>query len=167
MNNNDVLFCRKAVVNRDSETVAYYILHPAGVTNDNKASFLSSLFVDVNLIEVTQQKTIYIKSSLDELQALPLQKNIHLVTFLIASTLNESDYELLSELRLQGHQLGIIHPQNAPMSADFFNVFSHVFFSLDKISVEQVIETMANPALSSKCVWVNKVEQSEQYAQLV
>lgn len=167
MNNNDVLFCRKAVVNRDSETVAYYILHPAGVTNDNKASFLSSLFVDVNLIEVTQQKTIYIKSSLDELQALPLQKNIHLVTFLIASTLNESDYELLSELRLQGHQLGIIHPQNAPMSADFFNVFSHVFFSLDKTSVEQIIETMANPALSSKCVWVNKVEQSEQYAQLV
>lgn len=166
MSNNDILFCRKAVVNRGSDTVAYYILHPVASSDSHNSLFLSALFVDVNLSEITQQKTIYIKTSLDELQALPLQNNIHAVFFLNAAELNEENFEILSDLRLQGHVLGISNPQVSDFSSEFFNIFTHVHFSLDRTSVNDVISRLAGPLLELKTIWVNKVETADQYSLL-
>lgn len=167
MSNNDILFCRKAVVNRASDTIAYYILHPKSATDAHDSSFLSALFVDVNITEITQQKTIYIKTSLDELQALPLQNNIHAVFFLDATELNEVSLDILSDLRLQGHVLGISNPQTSDFSAEFLSIFAHVHFSLDRMSVDEVLSNATESFLALKTVWINKVETAEQYALLL
>ena len=166
MSNNDILFCRKAVVNRASATVAYYILHPKTSTDTHDSLFLSSLFVDVNITEITQQKTIYIKTSLDELQVLPLQNNIHAVFFLEATELTQANLEILSDLRLQGHVLGISNPSPSDFSAEFFNVFTHVHFSLSRMPVDEVIARLNEPLLELKTVWINRVETAEQYSVL-
>lgn len=166
MKDADVLFCRKAVVNRLSETIAYYILHPNSDAQGQDTSFLSSLFVDVNLTEITQQKTIYFQTSLHELPALPLQSNIHMVIFLSGTELSLTDMDSLSEFRLQGYQFGIINPDLALFPASFFSVFSHVLFTLNCLSIEDVIETVKHPSLSAKSIWVNKIDNIEQFHQL-
>ena len=166
MKGTDILFCRKAVVNKSSETIAYYILHPGSIAQGQDASFLSSLFVDVNLTEITQQKTIYFQTSLDELSALPLQTNTHMVIFLNATELSEIHLDTLSEFRLQGHQLGIVNPRADMFSVALINIFSYVLFTLDCLSTEAVIETIKHPSISAKKIWVNKVEKAEQFYQL-
>ena len=166
MKDADILFCRKAVVNRLSETIAYYILHPLNEEQGQDASFLSSLFVDVNLTEITQQKTIYFQTSLQDLFSLPLQTNLHIVIFLDASELTYNDLEDLAEFRLQGHQLGIINPKLDQFPSDFFHVFSNVLFSLDSLSVEEVINLTHQPQISAKRIWVNKIEELDQFHQL-
>lgn len=167
MKDDDVLFCRKAVVNRLSETIAYYILHPSIEEQGQDASFLSSLFVDVNLTEITQQKTIFFRTSLVELAALPLPTNIHMVIFLNANELAEKHLETLSEFRLQGYQLGIINPNPEKFSADLFSIFSYVLFSLNHLSIDDVVARIKHPVLSSKTLWVNKVEKAEQFMRLL
>jgi len=166
MKNNDVLFCRKAVVNQFSETVAYYILHPNSVTKGQDTDFLSSLFVDVNLTEITQQKTIFFQSHLNELSTLPLQSNIHMVIFLDADELSETNLETLSEFRLQGYQLGIINPLPETFSAVFFGVFSYALFTLNTLTLEEVVLRAKHPLIESKSVWINKVEKAEQFTLL-
>jgi EAL and modified HD-GYP domain-containing signal transduction protein len=163
MKDDDILFCRKAVVNRFSETIAYYILHPSSLEQGQDACFLSSLFVDVNLTEITQQKTIYFQTSLDELSALPVQTNIQMVIFLNAAELSEMDSDSLLELRLQGYQLGIINTKLDMFSVTFLNVFSYTLFTLDCVSAEEVIETIKHPSISKKNIWVNKIEKAEQF----
>ncbi|WP_421851994.1 EAL and HDOD domain-containing protein [Marinomonas sp.] len=166
MKDTDILFCRKAVVNQLSETIAYYILHPSSVEQGQDACFLSSLFVDVNLTEITQQKTIYFQTSLDELSALPLQTNVHMVIFLNATELSEMHFDTLSELRLQGYQLGIINPMPEMFLKDLFTIFSYVLFPLDCLSMDEVIERVKHPSVSPKNIWINKVEKAEQFYQL-
>lgn len=166
MKETDILFCRKAVVNQLSETIAYYLLHPSSVAQGQDSSFLSSLFVDVNLTEITQQKTIYFQTSLDELSTLPLQSNIHMVIFLNATELSEMHLDTLSEFRLQGYQLGIVNPVPEMFSVALFNVFSYVLFTLDCLSTDAVIETIKHPYISAKNIWVNKVEKTEQFYRL-
>ena len=145
MKNTDILFCRKALVNRLSETSAYYLLHPSNETERPQTSFLSSLFVDVNLIEITQQKTIFLHSNLDELSVLPWQSHIHMVIFLSADTLTDEHLDTLCELRLQGYQLGIINPEPNALSGDLSNVFSYVMLSLDHLTVEEAKARMVHP----------------------
>ncbi|RBP84732.1 HDOD domain-containing protein [Marinomonas rhizomae] len=166
MKDADVLFCRKTVVNRLSETVAFYILHPNSEVQGQDASFLSSLFVDVNLTEITQQKTIYFQTTLHELGALPLQTNINMVIFLSCDELTLMDFDSLSEFRLQGYQLGMINPDPKLFPATFFNVFSYLLFTLDCQSTEDVVEAIQHPSLSVKNIWVNKIEDVEQFHQL-
>uniref|UniRef100_A6VXF5 Putative signal transduction protein n=1 Tax=Marinomonas sp. (strain MWYL1) TaxID=400668 RepID=A6VXF5_MARMS len=167
MKDADILFCRKAVVNRLSETTAYYILHPSNVTQGQDASFLSSLFVDANLNEITQQKTIFFQTSLNELSALPLQTNIHMVIFLCANDLTEKHIETLTEFRLQGYQLGIINPNPEAFTVALLSVFSYVMLTLDHLSVDDALTRFKHPALSSKKLWVNKVEKLEQFTKLL
>jgi c-di-GMP-related signal transduction protein len=166
MKNTDILFCRKAVVNRLSETTAYYILHPSSTIKGRNASFLSSLFVDVNLTEITQQKTIFFQSDLDELSALPLQTNIHMVIFLDAGTLTEAHFEMLSERRLQGYQLGVINPKPDTTSVDLLNVFSYVMFSLDHLSIEDATSRIKHPFILSKNIWIDAIHSAEQFSSL-
>ena len=166
MKNTDILFCRKALVNRLSETSAYYLLHPSNETERPQTSFLSSLFVDVNLIEITQQKTIFLHSNLDELSVLPWQSHIHMVIFLSADTLTDEHLDTLCELGLQGYQLGIINPEPNALSGDLFNVFSYAMLSLDHLTVEEARARMAHPFLSLKRIWVDAIEHSEQFDQL-
>ncbi|MGO2235503.1 MAG: hypothetical protein ACTH5B_15650 [Marinomonas sp.] len=167
MKDADILFCRKAVVNRLSETTAYYVLHPSNVTQGQDASFLSSLFVDANLNEITQQKTIFFQTSLNELSALPLQTNIHMVIFLCANDLTEKHIETLTEFRLQGYQLGIINPNPEAFTVALLSVFSYVMLTLDHLSVDDALTRFKHPALSSKKLWVNKVEKLEQFTKLL
>lgn len=166
MKDADILFCRKAVVNRLSETIAYYILHPITEEQGQDASFLSSLFVDVNLTEITQQKTIYFQTSLQDLFSLPLQTNLHMVIFLDGKELTPNDLEDLSEFCLQGYQLGIINPKLDQFPADFLNVFSNVLFNLDTITVEEVIKSTNQTQISAKNIWVNKIEEPDLFHRL-
>ncbi|ETI57915.1 EAL and HDOD domain-containing protein [Marinomonas profundimaris] len=166
MKNNDVLFCRKAVVNQLSETIAYYILHPSSVTKGQDSDFLSALFVDVNLTEITQQKTIFFESNLDELSSLPLQSNINMVVFLNGAEISEADFDALSDFRLQGYQLGIINPDPNNYSAALLGTFSHALFALDCLSMEQTITLVEDPLIASKNIWVNKIEKEAQFTQL-
>ncbi len=166
MKNTDILFCRKALVNQFSDTSAYYLLHPSNETEKPQTSFLSSLFVDVNLIEITQQKTIFLHSNLDELSVLPLQSHIHMVVFLEAKMLTDHHLDELCELRLQGYQLGIIDPQPDVLSIDLFNVFSYVMLSLDQLNLETTIARIEHPFLSSKTIWIDAIQSAEQFDRL-
>ena len=166
MKNNDVLFCRKAVVNQLSETTAYYILHPSNAIKGHDATFLSSLFVDINFTEITQKKTIFFQSSLDELTDLPLQSNIHMVIFLSAFRLSDVDLDKLSEYRLQGYQLGIVNPNPDTFPAALLDMFSYVLLTLDSVTIDEAIIRVEHPLLVSKNIWINKVENTEQFKQL-
>lgn len=166
MKDTDILFCRKAVVNQLSETTAYYILHPSSAVKGQDASILSSLFVDVNLTEITQQKTIFFQTSLDELSTLPLQTDIHMVIFLNAAELSEMNFEALSDFRLQGYQFGVINPVSDMPLKDIFSIFSYVLFTLDCLPIREIIERVKHPSISAKNIWINKIENTEQFYEL-
>ncbi|GAA0219008.1 EAL and HDOD domain-containing protein [Marinomonas primoryensis] len=166
MKNNEVLFCREAVVNRFSETTAYNILHPSNAIKGQDAAFLSSLFVDINLTEITQQKTIFFLSSLETLYNLPLQTHIHTVTFLNATELSEVHLDELSEFRLQGYQLGIINPSPDTLPDVLLDIFSYALLTLDNLTIDDVIVRVKHPLIASKKLWVNKIENMEQFTQL-
>jgi c-di-GMP-related signal transduction protein len=166
MKNNEVLFCREAVVNRFSETTAYNILHPSSAIKGQDAAFLSSLFVDINLTEITQQKTIFFQSSLETLYNLPLQTHIHMVTFLNATELSEVHLGELSEFRLQGYQLGIINPRPDALPDVLLDIFPYALLTLDNLTIDDVIVRVKHPLIASKKLWVNKIENMEQFTKL-
>jgi len=162
MNNTDTLFCRKAVVNPTLETVAYYLLHPENIAEDTN-SFLSSIFVDINLNEVTHQKTAFFVANINQLKKLPLEQELQIVVFIDADSLSEQDLELLFDTRLKGCQLGIINPDPSLFSEDFLAVFSYVAFNLATLSVQKVLDHCAHPFLKEKNVWVNAIEQQSDF----
>lgn len=167
MKENDVLFCRKDVINAHSNTVAYHLLHPRSILAHEESAFLSSLFVDVNLTEITQQKTIFFQTRLEELENLPFQKNIEMVIFLDANSLSEeTDVQILSDKRLQGYQLGIINSCPDLFSADFLAIFSYALFNLDDVPINCIIDYCSHPLLTHKNLWINKVETAKEFALL-
>ena len=166
MKNNEVLFCREAVVNRFSETTAYNILHTSNAIKGQDAIFLSSLFVDINLTEITHQKTIFFQSSLDALHDLPLQNNINTVTFFNATELSEVHLDALSEFRLQGYQLGIINPTPDTLPDGLLSLFSYALLTLENLTVDDVMVRVKHPLIASKKLWINKIENMEEFTQL-
>ncbi|MBJ7538209.1 EAL and HDOD domain-containing protein [Marinomonas transparens] len=167
MKNNDVLFCRKAVVNCQSDTTAYHLLHPDNTTNTSDGSFLSTLFIDVNLAEITQQKVVFIQSSLGALDSIPLPAEFPLVIFLHSNELSEEDnIEELSKFVLDGNQLGIINPDPASYSADFLTLFSYALFNLGDLDIDAIIKRGEHPLLSQKSLWVNQIDHSYQFSRL-
>ncbi len=165
MNDTDVLFCRKAVINPLAETVAYHLLHLEDL-NENSGAFLSSIFIDINLNEVTNQKAAFFQVSVEQLKSLPLEQELQIVAFLSSETLSEQDLDLLFETRLKGCQLGIINPDLHLFSEDFFAVFSYVAFDLSALSVEEVLTHSAHPFLREKNIWINEIEQQGDFVQL-
>lgn len=167
MKENDVLFCRKDVINAHSGTVAYHLLHPSSTLEQEESAFLSSLFVDTNLTEITQQKIIFFQTRLEELANLPFQQDIEMVIFLDANSLSEeNDAEILSNKRLQGCQLGIINPNLDSFSANFMALFSYALFNLDDVPLDYIIDCCSHPSLTQKNLWVNKIKTAEQFALL-
>jgi EAL and modified HD-GYP domain-containing signal transduction protein len=167
MKDSDVLFCRKAVVNHNSETVAYHLLHPYELTSTENSTLLHSIFVDINLIEITQQKTIFIYTCIDNLTHLPMQHNLHLVVFIDSDSLSDKEhFDVLSDARLQGFQLGIINPDVNRLSTDFLTLFSYVHFSLDRCSTDHIIRYSQHSLLKHKKIWMNKIETEEQFITL-
>ena len=163
MENNDVLFCRKTIVNSLSQTTAYHILHPINEI-ETENSFLSSLFVDVNINEITNQKTIFVKMSIEEFAHIPLQNNIAMVIFLDAHELSETKHlDLLHDMQLKDFKLGIINPDPEFFSIAFLNLFSYVLYSLDCLSINSIIEHYSNPTLTHKKLWVNKIKTSDEF----
>jgi len=163
MKNKDVLFCRKNVVNNASETVAYYLLHPDSTAEKQENCFLSSLFVDLDLNEVIQGKTLFFQIDINKLTTLPIRSEIPMVIFLDGNTLIENNFELLSEIRTQGYQLGIINPTVDAFSSFFLDLFTYTLFSLDSLTINEIIERCKNPLFSQKKQWINKIEHAEQF----
>ncbi|QUX95908.1 histidine kinase [Marinomonas sp. CT5] len=163
MKNNDVLFCTKAVVNLNSQTIAYFIVHPDNKIEEKDASFLSSLFIDSNITEITQQKTIFFQSHIDQLSKLPLQSNIHMVIFIDGIELQEEHLDTLSALRLDGYELGIKNPDLKAIPPAILDVFTSVVFNLNQCSIENVIESCKNELISTKNIWIDEVEKEDQF----
>ncbi|NLQ16383.1 HDOD domain-containing protein [Marinomonas sp. M1K-6] len=166
MENNDVLFCRKAIVNRLSKVIAYYIMHPSNAIQEHDMAFLSALFVDVNLDEITQQKTLFIQSNLEEMSALPPHPKSPVVIFISAASFTEAHLDLLSELRLQGYQLGIINPTLDSLSVTVMSNFSYAVFDLNCLHISDITTWSNTELLRHKKVWVNNIENAEQFRQL-
>jgi EAL and modified HD-GYP domain-containing signal transduction protein len=164
MKNNDILFCRETVVNSLSQTMAYHILHPKNAAIDIENSFLNSIFFDVDINEITHQKTFFIEMSIEELSNLPLHKNACMIIFLNTQALSEKNHlDMLNDLRLQGFQLGIINPDPKVLSGDFLSIFSYVLFSSDSLPINTIIEHCSHSLLEHKNLWINKIETSDQF----
>ncbi|AEF54781.1 EAL and HDOD domain-containing protein [Marinomonas posidonica] len=167
MKNDDVLFCRKAVVNQKSQTMAYHLLHPEDTLYEDEKTFFSSLFVDVNLNELTQQKAIFFIGSIDQLTKLPELNGLQVTLFIDCSNLDQTKHiDSLSEARLDGYQFGLVNPQPEDYDSDFMNVFSYVLYDLEQISLDEVLESSQHPDIVLKNIWVHKIERAQDFDRL-
>ncbi len=167
MKNDDVLFCRKAVVNHKSQTMAYHLLHPEDALYHDEQAFFSSLFVDVNLNELTQQKVIFFIGSIEQLSKLPELNGLQVTLFIDCSTLDQKKYmDSLSESRLDGYQFGLINPEPDDYDSEFMNLFSYVLYDLEQCSLDSILVSSQHPDIALKNIWIHKVERAQDFERL-
>lgn len=164
MNNDDVLFCRKAVVNQKSQTIAYHLLHLDTSLYQDEKTFISSLFVDVNLNEIVQQKLAFFVITPDQLATLPDITDSQIVLFLDCKGLDQDKYfDVLTEARFAGYQLGLINPCFDAYDSDFMNVFSYVMYDLESCSVDDILDFVEHADIAAKNLWINKINQAHDF----
>ena len=169
MISNNYLFSRQAVVDSKMTAKANNLFHLNNMEQEKKDSFLSLLFTDLSIVDAIKHQPIFIAVSIHEVEHLPTpHSSMRFVLFFDAAELRpERDNDKLSELRLDGYQLGLSNFSLKFFGTPFFDYFSFVELSLDKFDLSQVLNVDRHQGLAHKEVWVSHIKSQEQHKEII
>ncbi|REG85685.1 EAL and HDOD domain-containing protein [Marinomonas pollencensis] len=168
MISNNYLFSRQAVVDSKMTAKANNLFHLNNMEQEKKDSFLSLLFTDLSIVDAIKHQPIFIAVSIHEVEHLPTPpSSMRFVLFFDAAELRpERDNDRLSELRLDGYQLGLTNFSLKFFGTPFFDYFSFVELSLNKFDMSQVLNVDRHQGLAHKEVWVSHIQSQEQHQEI-
>lgn len=162
---NDFLFTRQSIVGQNSSVKATNLLHLNGMKEEARHSFLATLFSDLTLVDILRPHPIFIKALCDEVDNIPSPPaSFDFVLFFDANTLMDKDWEdTLTELRLQGYQLGIRNPSLAFLTRTSIDQFIYIEFDLLQKAAAESINLSNHPALSKKHLWFSNINTQNNF----
>ncbi|BFM48272.1 HDOD domain-containing protein [Marinomonas sp. THO17] len=164
MNHDEVLFCQKAVVNQRSQTVAYQLLYPDTNLYQDEKTFISTLFVDMDLNEIIQNKLGFFAIHPEQLSTLPQLNDTQIVLFIDCQGLDQDKYyDVLLNARFAGYQLGLINPCANSYESDFINVFSYVEYDLEKCTLDDILNFTEQTEIAAKNIWINNIHKAHDF----
>ncbi|WP_191603247.1 EAL and HDOD domain-containing protein [Marinomonas algicola] len=136
------LFARQAILDSQYKIYAYQLLlaHKSLQPKNDISEILSSLFLDLPLNKVNENKPLLIDIDLSDIQSVPLLpvKNI-VICFTASNRELEESAPFLQSIIENGYQLALINPDFDDLTEKELAFFSYVKISVERYGVSNVI----------------------------
>ncbi len=155
MKQETILFARQAILNSQYKIYAYQLLlaHTTASTEEGFSNILSSLFLDLPIDNVVENKPAFIDMNISDIQALPTLPENKIVIFVNATQAKILQYSSeLKSLTANGYHFGLINPNIESLTDDALTFFTYIKLSIALYGVNDVIALANSEQLHNKKV---------------